>query len=133
MSFEVTAAENFSGPTHEAISLQAMYGQRFQPKEEKKYRSMIQINTERQSSITGCKILFQARNEVDKFKKNFAVLEVMGCPRFMERHWLRMSEIVGEHQFQLSSCFDNESISNISLRGQKRSTDSSRKNVRCSI
>ncbi|KHN80266.1 Dynein heavy chain, cytoplasmic [Toxocara canis] len=39
--------------------------------------------------------ILQARNEADKFKKNFAVLEIMTYPRFMEKHWLRMSEIVG--------------------------------------
>ncbi|GMT19101.1 hypothetical protein PFISCL1PPCAC_10398, partial [Pristionchus fissidentatus] len=39
--------------------------------------------------------ILQVRNDVDKFKKNFPVVEVMSCKRFLERHWVKISEIVG--------------------------------------
>uniref|UniRef100_A0A8R1EL98 DHC_N2 domain-containing protein n=1 Tax=Caenorhabditis japonica TaxID=281687 RepID=A0A8R1EL98_CAEJA len=50
-----------------------------------------------------------ARNEVDGFKKNFAVAEVMSCRRLLDAHWLRMSEIVG---FDLTP-YANSSIAQI--------------------
>ncbi|KAF1762091.1 hypothetical protein GCK72_010353 [Caenorhabditis remanei] len=50
-----------------------------------------------------------ARNEVDTFKKNFSVAEVMSCRRLLDAHWLRMSEIVG---FDLTP-YANSSISQI--------------------
>ncbi|EFO86788.1 hypothetical protein CRE_04857 [Caenorhabditis remanei] len=50
-----------------------------------------------------------ARNEVDTFKKNFSVAEVMSCRRLLDAHWLRMSEIVG---FDLTP-YANSSIAQI--------------------
>ncbi|ULU00130.1 hypothetical protein L3Y34_000977 [Caenorhabditis briggsae] len=50
-----------------------------------------------------------ARNEVDSFKKNFSVAEVMSCRRLLDAHWLRMSEIVG---FDLTP-YANSSIAQI--------------------
>ncbi|CAB3402829.1 unnamed protein product [Caenorhabditis bovis] len=50
-----------------------------------------------------------ARNEVDNFKKNFAVAEVMSCRRLLDAHWIRMSEIVG---FDLTP-YANSSIAQI--------------------
>lgn len=52
----------------------------------------VQIEKERSRRIMGIKV----RNDVDKFKKNFPVLEVMSCKKFVERHWMKISEIVGE-------------------------------------
>ncbi|CAI2349351.1 unnamed protein product [Caenorhabditis sp. 36 PRJEB53466] len=50
-----------------------------------------------------------ARNEVDAFKKNFAVAEIMSCRRLLDAHWLRMSEVVG---FDLTP-YANSSIAQI--------------------
>ncbi|CAI5445625.1 unnamed protein product [Caenorhabditis angaria] len=50
-----------------------------------------------------------ARNEMDTFKKNFAVAEVMSCRRLLDAHWIRMSEIVG---FDLTP-YANSSIAQI--------------------
>ena len=35
------------------------------------------------------------RNDIDRFKKNFPVVEIMSCRRFVEKHWTKISEIVG--------------------------------------
>lgn len=47
----------------------------------------------------------QIRTEVDKFRQQFPVLEVFSCARFDERHWQKMSEIVG---FELGQCKDSK-------------------------
>uniref|UniRef100_A0A914X973 Dynein heavy chain linker domain-containing protein n=1 Tax=Plectus sambesii TaxID=2011161 RepID=A0A914X973_9BILA len=56
---------------------------------------LAELETELGTNRAARHFILQARNEVDRFRRNFSVARVMSCPRFRERHWTRMSEIVG--------------------------------------
>lgn len=54
--------------------------------------------------------LAQLKIEIEKFRHNIPVLEVMSCARLGERHWQKMSEIVG---FNLA-LYENATVAQIS-------------------
>ncbi|KAI6241729.1 Dynein heavy chain, cytoplasmic [Aphelenchoides fujianensis] len=51
----------------------------------------------------------QLKSEIEKFRHNIPVLEVLSCPRLSERHWQKMSDIVG---FNLA-LYENATIAQI--------------------
>ncbi|KAI6200995.1 hypothetical protein M3Y96_00793900 [Aphelenchoides besseyi] len=51
----------------------------------------------------------QLKSDIEKFRHNIPVLEVMSCPRLGERHWQKMSDIVG---FNLAQ-YENATVAQI--------------------
>lgn len=71
--------------------------------------TLINLNSRLEGNRSAKTFLAQLKTEIEKFRRNIPVLEVISCPRFSERHWQKMSDIVG---FDLSR-YENATVGEI--------------------